>query len=212
MPFLLLNSPAVLDNFRTFTCNMKKKILLTDVDGVLFDWVGAFGVFAQSKGYKLKMKTPTTWDMNEWFGADNSTIKALIKEFNSGADFANLPIFSDAKDVIPKLANRYDLVAISCCSKDPKTVSLREKNLNLLGVKFKEIHCLDFTESKADLLASYSPTIWLEDRPEGAETGHKAGHKSFLRNTTYNTSFYHPEITRINCLRELYLTLKKVKN
>lgn len=175
-----------------------KKVLLTDVDGVILDWVKSFGQFAQSKGYKLLMETPSTWEMNEWIGTNSNTIKKLISEFNSSDLFESIPVFEDAKSILPKLAKKYDLVAVTCCSKDPKTVSRRTKNLQKIGVNFKAIHCLDFTESKLDVLRAYSPTIWIEDRVEGAETGFEAGHQSFLRNTTYNKDYFHPKITRIN--------------
>ena len=78
----------------------------------------------------------------------------------------------------------------------------------MLGVKFKEIHCLNYTESKSDLLNSYSPTIWVEDRSEGAEAGHEAGHKALLRTTTYNDKFDHPEIQRISSWPDVLRYLK----
>jgi uncharacterized HAD superfamily protein len=174
-----------------------KQNFLMDVDGVCVDWIGGFGQFAESKGFKLRMPTPTTWEMNEWFGADDKTIRALITEFNGKETFANIPVFEDAKQYLPELCKYFNLVAITCCSSDPLTVSRRKKNLEALGVEFKAVHCLNFNESKSDLLKSYEPTFWVEDRVEGAETGHKAGHQTFLRNTTYNQTCNNSEIIRV---------------
>jgi 5'(3')-deoxyribonucleotidase len=180
-----------------------KKVLLTDVDGVLVDWVGSFGKYAQSRGYQLNTPTPKTWEMTEWFGADNDAIRVLIQEFNSGKDFESIPVFQDALKVLPELRRHYDLVAITCCSDDPKVISKRKKNLEMLNVDFKEIHCLPQTASKSDLLKSYSPTIWVEDRVEGAEAGHEAGHRSFLRESTYNNEYNNPEIKVVSGWEEI---------
>lgn len=186
-----------------------KKVLLTDVDGVLVDWVGSFGRYAESQGHKLRMKTPETWEMTEWLGVEGSTIQKLIKEFNSSKAFAEIPVFKDALSALPEISRYYDLVAITCCSSDPETVANRKKNLEMLNVKFKEIHCLNATESKSRLLNAYAPTIWVEDRIEGAEAGHSAGHRAFLRDTTYNNNFSHPDIGRITSWNDILKLIKK---
>jgi 5'(3')-deoxyribonucleotidase len=180
-----------------------KKVLLTDVDGVLVDWIGSFGKFAEKKGFNLKMPTPKTWEMTEWFGETPEKIDELIKEFNGSESFASIPAFEDAQKIIPILADHYDIVAITCCSDDQKVVERRTKNLEVFGVKFKDIHCLPQTASKTDLLKSYSPTIWVEDRIEGAEAGHRLGHKSFLRKSTYNEMCSNKEIKIVSTWEEI---------
>lgn len=184
--------------------NKSKPIFLTDLDGVCLDWVKWFGDFAVSQGHKLAMELPQTWEMNEWFNAPTSEIRRLITEANGSELFRNIPVFEDAKKILPLIAQKYDLVAITCCSKDSVTVARREENLKLLGVKFKELHCLDFHESKADLLRSYNRTFWVEDRFEGAKTGVETGHHSFLINRTYNQDAHHEGIVRVNGWNEIY--------
>lgn len=189
----------------------KKPVLLTDVDGVLLDWVKIFGQFAQSKGFTLFMEHPQTWGMNEWFGADANAIRSLISEMNSSEIFAKLPPFTDALKVLPELARTHDLVAITCCSNDTKTIQRRKENLKVLDVKFKEVHCLNFTDSKKELLAAYPKTLWVEDRFEGAKSGVETGHDAFLINRSYNQDEHHEEIIKVDSWHQIqkYLQGKK---
>ena len=190
----------------------KKPVFLTDVDGCGLDWVRWFGELAQTKGHKLQMEHPQTWEMNEWFNASSEEIEKLIKEFNGSESFAKIPVFEDAKKILPLLAQKYDLVAITCCSKDPLTIARREENLKMLDVKFKEIHCLDFSESKVDLLKAYHPTFWVEDRFEGAKAGVETGHQSLLINRSYNQHDHHDEIIRVNDWYDIYKqAVKEIK-
>lgn len=183
---------------------MKKPYLLTDVDGVLLDWIKSFGDYVQTRGFKLNHATPKTWEMTDWFGGDHKTIVKLITEFNSSSDFSKIPTLEDAQRVLPALAEKYRLVAITCCSTDKKTVNRRKSNLKMLGVKFEEVHCLNFTDSKIDLLKSYKPAIWVEDRIEGAESGISAGHTSFLRESTYNQDPHHEDIVRVSSWDDIF--------
>jgi uncharacterized HAD superfamily protein len=186
----------------------KKPVLLTDVDGVILDWVKTFGEFAVSKGFKLNMPHPTSWEMNEWFGATTEQIRALITEMNSSEIFERIPAFTDAQKVLPQLAEKYDLVAITSCSNDPITHQRRVKNLELVDVKFKEVHCLNFNESKKTLLKEYPTTLWVEDRFEGAESGVETGHKSFLINRSYNLHQHHAKIVKVDSWHQIQALLK----
>lgn len=186
----------------------KKPVLLTDVDGVLLDWVKTFGQFAEKSGHTLRMENPTTWEMNEWFGADSNEIRRLITEMNSSPLFAELPPFMDAMKVLPELAEKFDLVAITCCSNDEVTIARRKKNLEVLKVPFKDVHCLNFTDSKKDLLNAYDKTLWVEDRFEGAKSGVETGHKSFLINRTYNQHETHSEIVKVDSWHQIQQFLR----
>lgn len=181
----------------------KKPVFLMDVDGVALMWVEYFGQYAQSQGHKLVMDLPTTWEMTEWFNADHTEIRRLIKDMNGSELFEAIPAFEDAKRVLPLIAEKYDLVAITCCSNDPLTIARRKKNLELLNVKFKDVHCLNFTDSKLDLLKEYPSSFWVEDRFEGAKSGVEAGHTSFLINRTYNQNENHDRIIRVNGWEEI---------
>lgn len=189
----------------------KKPVLLTDVDGVILDWVKTFGEFAVSKGFTLRMESPLTWEMSEWFGATSEQIKSMITEMNSSEIFARIPAFPDAQNVLPQLAEKYDLVAITSCSNDPLTIQRRVKNLQLVDVRFKEVHCLNFNETKKTLLSAYPTTIWVEDRFEGAESGVETGHKSVLINRSYNLNQYHQKIIKVDSWHQIQ-NLLKAKN
>lgn len=186
----------------------KKPVLLTDVDGVILDWVKTFGEYAVSRGFTLRMEHPKTWEMTEWFGATTEQIRELISDMNSSAIFESIPAFPDAQKVLPILAEKYDLVAITSCSSDALTVERRIKNLELIDVKFKDVHCLDFNVSKKDLLSAYPTTLWVEDRFEGAESGVETGHKSFLINRSYNLNQFHQKIVKVDSWHQIHSLLK----
>jgi 5'(3')-deoxyribonucleotidase len=186
----------------------KKPVLLTDVDGVVVDWVKTFGEFVTSKGFTLQFEHPQTWGMTEWFNASANQITELITEMNSSEIFARIPIFPDAQKVLPQLAEKYDLVAITSCSNDALTIARRKRNLEMIDVKFKEVHCLNFNESKKDWLKSYPTTVWVEDRFEGAECGVETGHKSILINRPYNLNQSHQKIIKVDSWYQIQNLLK----
>jgi len=65
---------------------MMKKLILTDVDGVLLNWEDAFHSWMESKGFKRN--AIASYDMHVVYNKEKAHIKALIRELTKVLGFA----------------------------------------------------------------------------------------------------------------------------
>jgi len=186
---------------------LKKKLILTDIDGVVLDWLSGFITFLEKKGVKVKPDVEQMmWNLSEWIECDN--VDALVLEFNSSEGFKTLMPYEDAEWFMPKLANLYEFVAITSCSDTEEAINSRKTNLySVFGNFFKEIHCLPLQADKTPYLEKYKDAIWIEDVHINAVKGQRAGHETFLITRPWNKDHEWPEIYRVNGWAEIYETL-----
>jgi hypothetical protein len=96
-----------------------------------------------------------------------------------------LPALRDAVQYVTKLADEgWEFHCITSLSNDKYAQRLRQKNLDKLFGKgvFTKLVCLGTGDDKDDALSVYknSKMWWIEDKPENAEAGAKAGLKPLL--------------------------------
>jgi len=166
-----------------------EKIILTDCDGVLLAWEGAFHEWMISKGFTKKEEA--TYDISKTFGIPKSLGKKLVKEFNESAWMGFLPAYKDARSGVAKLVEHgWKFVVITSLSLDPKAQMLRVSNLkNIFGKNvFVDVVCLDTGEDKDAELVKFdgSGLWWIEDKPENAECGLKYGLKPIIIEHDHN--------------------------
>jgi len=166
-----------------------EKIILTDCDGVLLAWEGAFHEWMISKGFTKKEEA--TYDISKTFGIPKSLGKKLVKEFNESAWMGFLPAYKDARSGVAKLVEHgWKFVVITSLSLDPKAQMLRVSNLkNIFGKNvFVDVVCLDTGEDKDEELVKFdgSGLWWIEDKPENAECGLKYGLKPIMIEHDHN--------------------------
>jgi len=170
---------------------VNNKLILTDCDGVLLDWEGAFHDWMESQGFKRN--GIATYDMHVAYGQKKAHIKALIREFNNSAWICCLEPLRDAVDGVAALAAKgYRFGAITSLSLDPYAAKLRKQNLKtVFGDVFDFVICLDTGADKDEALAPYkdSGMFWIEDKPENAVLGADLGLKSLLVRHEHNASF-----------------------
>ena len=191
------------------TVNFMKPLIITDVDDVLLDWLKSFKRFLKTKNIETNTPELMNWDLRTWVKALPEEILPLVREFNNSKAFAKIPALEDAKEVLPRLRRSHDFVAVTACARDEKTVRQRKNNLEILGIDFKDIHCVEIGEDKSEILKNYPESIWVEDKYEGALQGVKVGHKSFLINRSYNLHQNHDSLTKVSCWREIEKLIKK---
>lgn len=173
-------------------------LFLTDVDGVLLNWMAGFEAFIRAKGIPVSDDEPQEWDLEAWF-KEKVDIRALVQEFNHSPAFAELPCYPDALMGLRFLCgtHQHRIVAITSCSDLPQVWQRRQDNLvQHFGEVFDQLICLPLGESKLKHLKRFEPTWWIEDKPEGALAGHEAGHRSMLITRPWNVSFFHPDIRK----------------
>lgn len=151
-----------------------KKIILTDVDGVILDWRTPFEKFLVSIGY-------STIDVDDFFyGIGKKVVIPLVKEFNSCAD--NLSPLRDSHEILPILAKNYTIIGITSFGVCEFAQKSRIKNLeNVFGKIFDYVIFNDVTDSKRSILKEWEnrkDVIWIEDKYTNYETGLELGIES----------------------------------
>ena len=186
------------------------KLILTDVDGVLCDWEWAFNVWMQEHGFEEVPGSKLNYDMSMRYGIPKEQVKKLIRIFNESAAIGFLPALRDAMYYVKRLHEEhgYRFHCITSLSLDPNAQKLREMNLNkLFGTSaFERIVCLDTGADKEEALEEYEGTgcYWLEDKPENAIAGYRAGLRSLLVEHGHNMHHYHEGITIVKNWKEIY--------
>jgi beta-phosphoglucomutase-like phosphatase (HAD superfamily) len=74
---------------------------------------------------------------------------------------------------------------------------------------FQKFIILGTGDDKDEALAEYSNTgcWWIEDKPENAEAGLRAGLNPILMEHGHNMSFKHDKITKVKNWKEVYETI-----
>lgn len=164
-----------------------KPLFLTDIDGVVLDYDKSFYEYLQSQG--VTCSYVDFWDTTPF-----AQIQKFIYDFNHSEAFEHIDIFSDALEILPRLSQKFELVAITTCGTDPLLVERRHRNLQKYGIEFAKIICLPLGHSKLDTLCSFPPSIWIEDQYKNALHGIHAGHQTFLRKDDFTPSDVDPNI------------------
>ena len=194
---VLLYSVSIVNKEERY--DMTDKIILTDCDGVLLDWEGAFHQWMESRQYKIQVTG--VYDISTAYGIGKTEGKALVRQFNESAWMGYLKAFRDARSGVAKLYEAgYRFHCITSLSLDKKAERLRMYNLeNIFGKgTFKELVCLDTGADKDEALAKYEGTgmYWLEDKIENAECGARLGLQSVLIEHKHNAACDNENIAR----------------
>ncbi len=183
---------------------MKNDIILLDVDDVLLDWFSGFERYMVHLGYGPE-ESHDQWDLDKVFNFPKKEKTSLISNFNTSWEFGTLAPLPGAKKGLNRLKKEgFRFVAITSCSTNPTTISLRKTNLFwCFGDVFEAVHCLNLGESKETHLADYRPTWWVEDKFENAVAGLKFGHRSILINKAHNENEVHEDIIRVKAWNQI---------
>lgn len=191
---------------------MKNKVILTDCDGVILDWIYAFDQWMARHGYIVM--EPHQYQMELKYGMERVDAKRLVRMFNESAAIRKLPPLRDAIKYIRKLHEEHGYIfhAITSLSKDQYACHLRTKNLRELfgDTAFEKYVYLDTGADKDDELVKYEGTgcWWVEDKPENADCGLKFGLKSLLIDHDFNQEYTGPA-PRVKNWKEIYELVTK---
>jgi FMN phosphatase YigB (HAD superfamily) len=178
---------------------MKKKIILTDADGVILDWEWAFRIWMQERGYKLIPNGHYSYYFHDHFeNLTQEDSKKMVRTFNESAAIGFLPALRDAAYYVKRLHEEhgYQFHLITSLSKDKNAQRLREMNVKKIfgSNTFEKFIFLDTGSDKDEILSDYkdSNLFWIEDKPENADVGHKLGLKSILMEHGHNMNHQCP--------------------
>lgn len=174
---------------------LNEKVILTDVDGVLLDWVYAFTQWMERHKFEMLPGSQTEYDINKRYNLTIAEKERTVRMFNESAWIRKLPPLRDAIKYVKKLHEEHGYVfrVISSLSEDTYAGHLRTKNLiELFGpTVFESYVYLDTGADKNEALEQYrgSGCWWIEDKPENAALGTELGLESILMDHTFNQSF-----------------------
>lgn len=163
--------------------------VLIDCDDVLLDWQRGFRSWLRDiHGIRPHPSGPTSWQMTGWLGLPEADCLYLVKQFNASTDFGCLPPIPDAVNAIANLRKDGRLLyVITSCGTDPTTISMREQNLlSAFGDVFAEVIGVPLGVSKQTHLATFEPSIWVEDNYHNALSGLHHGHRTFMLRRNHN--------------------------
>lgn len=150
-----------------------KPLILTDIDGVVLQWVSRLPEFLASKGYDTT-EAQAVYDEDRWTtmeelmgDVDTETATALFNEYCSSDYLKNLDAYKDSVAIINEMKQHFDFVAITAIGLKPINKTNRVANLEaLFPGAFSEVHCVDFGASKEKVLARYAgknPLFYIDD-------------------------------------------------
>ena len=172
---------------------MKKKIILTDADGVLVDWNTGFANWMMAKGLPQLPNTDHEYSMAIRHGITIAESQAYIKEYNESSAISDLKPFADSVYNVKLLASLgFRFIVVTSVSTHPSAKIHRTQNLKgIFGNVFDNIHCIEMGASKAHILLNWADTgyFWIEDHMRQAEAGWEAGLKTVLINHPYNAHY-----------------------
>jgi len=189
--------------------SLSEKVILTDVDGVLLDWLFSFTQWMDKHGYETVPGADQEYDVTKRYGLDHIEKERLVRMFNESAWIRCLPPLRDTIKYMKKLHEDHGYVfrVISSLSNDYYAQHLRTKNLiEMFGPSvFDTFVYLDTGADKDEALEQYrgSGCWWIEDKPENADLGASIGLESILMGHQFNADYKGPA-QRVMNWKEIY--------
>lgn len=186
------------------------RIIATDVDGVLLNWIEPFQRWMKNQDYKLL-------DNHLFYeGLSKEEVDRKIKEFNSSAQIGFLPSFRDSVKIVYDIHKKlgYHFICISSMGLDPYAKELRKQNIKrFFGSAILDIVIIDLYGDKTEELKKIKEVCgeiyWIEDNENNALIGSNLGFTTFLMDSEYNRSDLCKSIKRVNTWKEIYQILSK---
>ena len=191
------------------------KIILTDVDGVIFDWHTAFVKWMDLQGYSSTGVTHHDSEIHLEFGISFQEALAKREEFNASMICSVLEPFRESEIWIQKLKEEgFKFIAITSLSDKPIAHYYRYLNLEeYFDVEtFIDVKCLPAGADKTDALTEFkdSKLIYIDDKISNVEISLSLGLTSVLMKHPYNVHCVNPKIKKVNNWKELYDYIKEM--
>lgn len=180
-------------------------VFLSDVDGVLMDWLGGFIKYMASIGHTALHDQPTEFSMVDIFPTCEKPW-VHIMDYQHSAFYCEIKAYSDAINVYKNLHDSgVEVIFVTSCGDTDLIKQVRTQVLNAeLGGKFSSIHFLPLGADKTELLKSFEAGVFIDDQMKVAMNGLAGGHTCLLKDMPYNQYDHDEEVTRISNFEELY--------
>lgn len=164
--------------------------LFVDVDLTVLDFVAKWEPFLVENGVHLPEPgfLKGHCRLTDALGMDVALETELLNKFFDSSAFYDLPAIEGAPEALQALY-RHDwrFVAVTACPNGKGVSEARRGNLEaVLGVPFEEVYTTGIGGCKRDILASFTPTVFVEDNFENALIGQELGYQTFLISQKHN--------------------------
>lgn len=190
---------------------MNKKVILTDVDGVLLNYDHAFDMWMTQHGYEQIEFGNRHYRLADRYSVTDEQVSNLVGQFNESAAMGFLPALRDAVYYVKRLheEHQYEFHCITSMGSEPNAVKLRQMNLNKLfgDTVVTRLVCLDHTDPKKRFLEEYrdSGLYWIEDNFSNLMAGRHCGLKPVLMEHGFNMQRkLKPDVAKVTNWREIY--------
>ena len=180
---------------------MQRKILLTDIDGVVLDWQKHFNKYLDHYYPGEELFDPTVFAQGERTGK-------IIKEFNNSAWIGFLEPWKDSVEVLTELNHMgWKIYGCTSMGTDQYANALRKKNIEtLMPDVFAQLEIIPFMQPKGNWLAPWkgSGAVWVEDKWSNAIICADMGIKTFLMKQSYNSKQDYQGVEKVDNWRQIY--------
>ena len=184
-----------------------QRVIVTDVDGVLLNWVASFHEFVTEHGYEQYAND--NYDMTMCYDMSNREVDIMTKWHNESVRMYHLSPMRDAIKYVRRLHERHGYVfhCVTALDEHPYIQEARETNLrNLFGSAIERVVLTGSHENKAHALEEYrdSACVWIEDKPSNADLGVEFGLDTLLVDQPYNRKYNNEKVQRVGTWSEIY--------
>ncbi|MAK96622.1 MAG: hypothetical protein CL996_03900 [Euryarchaeota archaeon] len=189
------------------------KVILTDIDGVVFDWHTQFVNWMEMQGYKSTGMKHHDADIHLEFGIDYQEAVVKKEEFNTNMISSTLEPYGEADIWINKLYEEdYRFIGLTSFSDKPIAQYYRYLNLEDYFPTdcFASMIFLSPGETKREVLEQFSATnlIYIEDRILNVNSALRLGLKPILMSHEYNIHFKREPVFVANDWKQIYNYIK----
>jgi hypothetical protein len=189
------------------------KVILTDIDGVVFDWHTQFVNWMEMQGYKSTGMKHHDADIHLEFGIDYQEALVKKEEFNTNMISSTLEPYGEADKWINKLYEEdYRFIGLTSFSDKPIAQYYRYLNLEDYFPTdcFASMIFLSPGETKREVLEEFSGTnlIYVEDRILNVNSALRLGLKPILMSHEYNVHFKREPVFVANDWGQIYNYIK----
>ncbi len=174
----------------TSKVNDVSRLILTDCDGVLLNWVKGFSTFIEGKGHKCGVEDSDQYSLERRFGLTTDQVISHVNEFNESDAIRSLEPYADSVEYVKKLSEQgFRFTVISALTGNAKARQNRWINLqSVFGDVFEDLICLPIMTNKSVALEPWKGTnhFWIEDHVEQALAGLNQGLRPILVSHPYN--------------------------
>ena len=193
------------------------KIILTDIDGVVFDWHTAFVRWMELQGYSSTGVIHHDAEIHNEFGISLQEATVKREEFNASMACSVLEPMRESQRWINQLHQEgFHFVAITSLSDKPIAQYYRYLNLEdyFDTDVFVDVRCLPAGAPKLEAMMDFedSGLIYIDDRISNLEDALKVGLKPVMMKHAYNIHYNNKQVPQVANWADIYKYVQDVYN